>query len=117
MVSREKKARATAKQTVVQTTEIFKPHDECKKPRKVLIEGNPGMGKTTYCNKVAYDWAIKMKNEGDCFPEFEMVLLLMSRSSSTFGQLLTISFCQVKLIKSKEKNSSSSFGKINQRFF
>ena len=79
MVSREKKARATAKQTVVQTTEIFKPHDECKKPRKVLIEGNPGMGKTTYCNKVAYDWAKKMKNEGDCFPEFEMVLLLKCR--------------------------------------
>ena len=29
-----------------------------------------------YCNKVAYDWAINIKNEGDWFPEFEMVLLL-----------------------------------------
>ena len=37
------------------------------------------MGKTTYCNKVAYDWAINMKNEGDCLPEFEMVLLLKCR--------------------------------------
>ena len=37
------------------------------------------MGKTTYCNKVAYDWAINMKKEGDCFPEFEMVLLLKCR--------------------------------------
>ena len=79
MVSREKKARATAEQRVVETTEIFKPHEECKQPRKVLIEGNPGMGKTTYCNKVAYDWAINIKNEGDCFPEFEMVLLLKCR--------------------------------------
>ena len=79
MVSREKKARATAEQRVVETTEIFKPHEECKQPRKVLIEGNPGMGKTTYCNKVAYDWAINMKNEGDCLPEFEMVLLLKCR--------------------------------------
>ena len=76
MVSREKKARATAEQRVVETTEIFKPHEECKQPRKVLIEGKPGMGKTTYCNKVAYDWAINIKSEGDCFPEFEMVLLL-----------------------------------------
>ena len=76
MVSREKKARATAEQRVVETTEIFKPHDECRKPRKVLIEGKPGMGKTTYCNKVAYDWAVKIKKEGDFFPEFEMVLLL-----------------------------------------
>ena len=79
MVSREKKARATAEQRVVETTEIFKPHEECKQPRKVLIEGNPGMGKTTYCNKVAYDWAINIKNEGGCFPEFEMVLLLKCR--------------------------------------
>ena len=79
MVSREKKARATAEQRVVETTEIFNPHEECKQPRKVLIEGNPGMGKTTYCNKVAYDWAINIKNEGDCFPEFEMVLLLKCR--------------------------------------
>ena len=79
MVSREKKARATAEQRVVETTEIFKPHEECKQPRKVLIEGNPGMGKTTYCNKVAYDWAINTKNEGDCFSEFEMVLLLKCR--------------------------------------
>ncbi|CAH3185440.1 unnamed protein product [Porites lobata] len=79
MVSREKRARTTAEQRVVETTEIFKPHDECKKPRKVLIEGKPGMGKTTYCNKVAYDWAINIDNEEDCFPEFEMVLLLKCR--------------------------------------
>ena len=79
MVSREKKARATADQRVVETTEIFKPHEECKQPRTVLIEGKPGMGKTTYCNKVAYDWAINIKNDGDCFPEFEMVLLLKCR--------------------------------------
>ena len=79
MVSREKKARATAEQRVVETTEIFKPHEECQQPRKVLIEGMPGMGKTTYCNKVAYDWAINIKNKGDFFPEFEMVLLLKCR--------------------------------------
>ena len=79
VVSREKKARATAEQRIVETTGIFKPHEECRQPRKVLIEGMPGMGKTTYCNKVAYDWAISMKNEGDCFPEFEMVLLLKCR--------------------------------------
>ena len=79
IVSREKKARATAKQKVVEATEIFKSHEECDRPRKVLIEGKPGMGKTTYCNKVAYDWAINVKNEGDCFPEFEMVLLLKCR--------------------------------------
>ena len=76
MVSREKKARATAEQRVVETTEIFKPHEECEKPRKVLIEGKSGMGKTTYCNKVAYDWATKELEAGDYFPEFQLLLLL-----------------------------------------
>ena len=76
VVSKEKKARAKAEQRVVKTTEIFKPHEECEKPRKVLIEGKPGMGKTTYCNKVAYDWATKKLEAGDYFPEFELVLLL-----------------------------------------
>ena len=76
MVSKEKKARAKAEQRVVKTTEIFKPHEECEKPRKVLIEGKPGMGKTTYCNKVAYDWATKELEAGDYFPEFELVLWL-----------------------------------------
>ena len=76
MVSKEKKARATAEQRVVKTTEIFKPHEECEKPRKVLIEGKSGMGKTTYCNKVAYDWATKELEAGDYFPEFQLLLLL-----------------------------------------
>ena len=76
VVSKKKKARAKAEQRVVKTTEIFKPHEECEKPRKVLIEGKPGMGKTTYCNKVAYDWATKELEAGDYFPEFELVLWL-----------------------------------------
>ncbi|KAM7433100.1 hypothetical protein ABFA07_016615 [Porites harrisoni] len=79
VVSREKKARATAEQRVVQTTEIFNPDEECKQPRKVLVVGKPGMGRTTYCYKVAYDWARNIKSEGDCFLAFEMVFLQKCR--------------------------------------
>ena len=42
----------------VNMTEIFKSHPECHNPRVVLIEGNPGMGKTTYCQKLAHDWSV-----------------------------------------------------------
>ena len=58
---------------------IFKPHKECQQPRTVLIEGKPGMGKTTYCNKMVYDWATGKQEAEDCFPRFETVLLLKCR--------------------------------------
>ena len=57
---------------------IFKPHEECLQPRTVLIEGKPGMGKTTYCKKLVYDWA-SGKQQDDCFPRFEAVLFLKCR--------------------------------------
>ena len=79
LLSRGKKARGTATQKVVEMNEIFQPHEECEQPKKVLIEGNPGMGKTTYCNKIAYDWATKKHKAEDCFTEFWVVLLLKCR--------------------------------------
>ena len=76
MVRRKKTAREKTTRKVVEMTCIFNSHKECKEPKKVLIEGKPGMGKTTYCNRVAYDWATKKRKSGDCFPNFELVLLL-----------------------------------------
>ncbi|XP_015779664.1 PREDICTED: NACHT, LRR and PYD domains-containing protein 7-like, partial [Acropora digitifera] len=43
-----------------------------------LIEGQPGMGKTTYCHKIAYDWAKKRKG-CESFPDVTLVLLLKCR--------------------------------------
>ncbi|XP_068734578.1 NLR family CARD domain-containing protein 3-like [Montipora capricornis] len=77
MVSR-KKERGVKTDSIVNMLEIFTPHEECSQPKKVLIEGQPGMGKTTYCNKVAYDWAKKCKVE-DFFPDVQVLLLLRCR--------------------------------------
>ena len=77
MVSR-KKERGTKTDSTVNMLEIFKPHEECSQPRKVLIEGKPGMGKTTYCNKVAYDWASNCTAE-ESFPDIQVLLLLKCR--------------------------------------
>ncbi|XP_068716682.1 NLR family CARD domain-containing protein 3-like isoform X2 [Montipora capricornis] len=74
MVSR-KKQRGVKTDSIVNMLEIFKPHEEHSQPKRVLIEGQPGMGKTTYCNKVAYDWAKNCKAE-DSFPDFQVLLLL-----------------------------------------
>ena len=76
--------------------DIFKPHEECADPRTVLIEGKPGIGKTTFCNKLAYDWATKKQGgenpSGSFFPNFQLVLLLKCREIESYlcreGQLL-----------------------------
>jgi len=78
-VVRRKKTRGTATDNIVDMSGIFKPHEECSQPRTVLIEGKPGMGKTTYCKKLVYDWATGKQQEKDCFPSFEIVLLLKCR--------------------------------------
>ena len=77
MVSR-KKERGVKTDSIVNMLEIFKPHEEHSQPKRVLIEGQPGMGKTTYCNKVAYDWAKNCKAQ-DAFPDFQVLLLLKCR--------------------------------------
>ena len=78
MVGRTK-TRGTATTGTVNMSGIFKPHEECSQPRTVLIEGKPGMGKTTYCKKLVYDWATKKKTADDCFPKFKTVLHLRCR--------------------------------------
>ena len=115
-VRREKKARATAEQRVVETTEIFKPHEECKDPKKVLIEGKPGMGKTTYCNKIAYDWAITIPKAEDCFPEFEVVLLLKCRDVKIESDLWGVIDDQLLPgeIRQKDKDTFFEFVRQNQ---
>ena len=74
-----KKTRGTATDEIVNMSAIFKPHEECPQPRTVLIEGEPGIGKTTYCKKLVYDWATGKPVADDCFPKFETVQLLKCR--------------------------------------
>ena len=43
-----------------------------------IVEGSPGVGKTTFCLKLAYEWANQSSFTASC-PEFELVLLLKCR--------------------------------------
>ena len=74
-IVRRDKTRRTAAEQVTSITGVFKPHSGCSKPRTVLIEGEPGMGKTTYCQKVVYDWANGQETDPS-FPKIKLVLLL-----------------------------------------
>lgn len=45
------------KNDITDIYDIFKTHEECEDPpQTLLIEGDPGIGKTTYCQKLANYW-------------------------------------------------------------
>ena len=58
--------------------DIFK---DLKKGEDVmtLVEGSPGIGKTTFCLKLAYDWAREKIPTNSSFPKLQFVLLLKCR--------------------------------------
>ncbi|XP_068738204.1 protein NLRC3-like [Montipora capricornis] len=82
-ILRKEKTRGTLTDKITNMTAIFRGHKYCAKPRTVLIEGDPGMGKTTYCQKLAYDWAMKREEWDKCFPEIDVLLLLRCRDIKT----------------------------------
>ena len=75
---RRRRQRGRKTDHIVDMFQIFQPHEECSQPKRVHIEGQLGMGKTTFSYKIAYDWA-KNRTGKDSFPEFEIVLLLKCR--------------------------------------
>ncbi|CAH3150376.1 unnamed protein product, partial [Pocillopora meandrina] len=79
-VVRRKKTRGQITDVFVDMSSILDPYEECSAPRTVLIEGEPGMGKTTYCKKYAYDWATKKQAPQGCgSTALKLVLLLKCR--------------------------------------
>ena len=50
-----------------------------EKARLVLVEGSPGIGKTTFCLKIANDWARQAIPKNHDFPVFKLMLLLKCR--------------------------------------
>ena len=63
----------------VELSDIFDKHEYTMRehPRTILIEGSPGMGKTTLSFKIAYEWAMgRMPSK---FPPVQLVLLIRCR--------------------------------------
>lgn len=64
-------------------TDIFRVDKYGQKPRTVLIEGKSGMGKTTYCHKLAYDWASKQEEWEKALPHVQVLLSLKCKEISS----------------------------------
>ena len=70
---RGRKSKGT-KRTSLAYGDLFKVESGKRPVRKVLVEGDAGIGKTTFCIAVSEDWA-----NGKLFQQFELVLLLPLR--------------------------------------
>ena len=75
--SRQDKIRAKARAKKVNPCDVF---GMLKKNKDVMtiVEGSLGIGKTTFCLKLAFEWA-NQSSSTVSFPEFELVLLLKCR--------------------------------------
>ena len=89
--------------------DLFKPdHIQQKPVRKVIVEGNPGIGKTTLCTMLTEEWA-----KGENLTQFDCVLLLplRERSVSTATTLPQL----FKLLHSSERIRTSVIEELEER--
>ena len=75
--SRRDKIWAEARANKAYSCDVFGMLKE-NKDVVTIVEGSPGIGKTTFCLKLAHDWA-NQSSSAASFPEFELVLLLKCR--------------------------------------
>ena len=96
------------KRTPILHSDLFKVEKSKKPVRKLIVEGNAGMGKTSLCTMLTEEWA-----NGKIFTQFNWVLLLPLRERSvsmatTLPQLF-------KLLHSSERIRTSVIEELEER--
>ncbi|ELU13309.1 hypothetical protein CAPTEDRAFT_204237 [Capitella teleta] len=67
-------------ETQISTDQLFEPIKEGQKiPRRLLIEGNPGSGKSTICDWLAYKWSQLSNGEARGICSFDLVIYLHAK--------------------------------------
>ena len=96
------------KRTPILHGNLFKVEKEKKPARKLIVEGNAGIGKTTLCTMLTEEWA-----NGKIFTQFDCVLLLplRERSVSTATTLPQL----FKLFHSSERIRTSVIEELEER--
>ena len=96
------------KRTSILHGDLFKVEEGKKPVRKLIVEGNAGIGKTTLCTMLTEEWA-----NGKIFTQFDCVLLLplRERSVSTATTLPQL----FKLLHSSERIRTSVIEELEER--
>ena len=96
------------KRTQILHGDLFKVEEGKKPVRKLIVEGNAGIGKTTLCTMLTEEWA-----NGEILTQFDCVLLLplRERSVSTATTLPQL----FKLLHSSERIRTSAIEELEER--
>ena len=72
----DRKASGVTQEELEDYTDIFKGDKHHPNPKRLLVYGRPGIGKTTFSKKTAFDWA---KQRKEILKKFDVVLLIKLR--------------------------------------
>ena len=72
----ERKLDGTTKTKFEDYSEIFSSHGRHLLPKRILVYGHPGVGKSTFSKKLAVDWT---RGEKEIFKQFTVLLLIKLR--------------------------------------
>ena len=72
----DRKASGVTQEELKDYTDIFKGDKHHPNPKRLLVYGRPGIGKSTFSKKTAFDWA---KQRKEILKKFDVVLLIRLR--------------------------------------
>lgn len=76
--------RSYSYQNALSLSTLFNADNENQTKHRIIIEGQPGVGKTTLCRKIAYSWANDQQNDVAWLKKFDVILWLPLRELSRF---------------------------------
>lgn len=94
----------TIKRDLDDYTDIFKGDGRIENPKRILVYGRPGIGKSTFSQKLAVDWANRRKENLEGFELFLLIKLQDVGRSQDLPAILNAS----KLLAADSSTSSES---------
>ncbi|KAL9979035.1 hypothetical protein ACROYT_G016627 [Oculina patagonica] len=76
MLRDDRKPDGTTKEKLDDYSEIFEGHEHHLNPKRILVYGRPGIGKSTFTQKIAVDWT---RGEKEILKAFDVLLLIKLR--------------------------------------